>query len=385
MFPIADTAGRPIAFSGRILHPDEKSAKYVNSPDTPLFNKSDVLFGIDKAKNFIRKYNFTILVEGQFDVIMMHQAGFRNTVGVSGTALADTLTGAHGVNNLGLVKRLSNNLILAFDADTAGIKAAKRSADIALGLGMDVKVVSIPGVKDPADFIRAEGRAGFEKLLREAVHVIEFSVRKITESAKDTREVGKRIAEEVLPSIAKLQSEIEKSYFIKRTSDMTNIDEAVLWRDLEKINIPDQESLRMSLPGQAGKNVKGDQSRTEIIERKLFGLYYAKNEDETLHEALQKIMGVSTFETQKAHYEPVRQELVFESEIEIGESGEGLAEMLANLEEDYLLAEIEEIKVRLKRAEVEADDDEAEKLSVEYQNLAKRVSEIKNKRYLNKF
>jgi hypothetical protein len=144
------------------------------------------------------------------------------------------------------------------------------------------------------------------------------------------------------------------------------------------------ETLR-NLPGQAGKNVKGDQSRTEIIERKLFGLYYAKNEDETLHEALQKIMGVSTFETQKAHYEPVRQELVFESEIEIGESGEGLAEMLANLEEDYLLAEIEEIKVRLKRAEVEADDDEAEKLSVEYQNLAKRVSEIKNKRYLNKF
>lgn len=85
MFPICDSSGRPIAFSGRILHPDEKSAKYVNSPETPLFNKGSILFALDKAKNYIRKYDFTIMSEGQFDVIMLHQSGFRNTVGISGT------------------------------------------------------------------------------------------------------------------------------------------------------------------------------------------------------------------------------------------------------------------------------------------------------------
>lgn len=381
MFPITDTAGRPIGFSGRILHADEKSAKYVNSPDTPLFNKSDILFGLDKAKNFIRKYNFTILVEGQFDVIMMHQAGFRNTVGVSGTALADNLGGANGVNNLGLVKRLSNNLILAFDADGAGIKAAKRSAHIGLKLGMDVKVVSIPGAKDPADFIKESGKEGWGAVLREAKHIIEFETEKIKESAKDERSMGNSIRAEVLPEIATLGSEIEKSYFIKRVSDMTGIDDSVLWKDLEKINVPESEIQAIE------QKAKTDIGRTAIIERKIMGIYFGKPDEKNIKESISKIMSEEKFGELLAKFEPTKQELIFESEMTTEDVAEGvtMAEMLKNLEEDYLATNLDAVKLRLKKAETDANDDEAHKLSIEYQDLAKRLGSIRNSRHLNKF
>ncbi len=381
MFPIMDTAGRPIAFSGRILHDDGKSGKYVNSPDTPLFNKSDVLFGLDKAKNFIRKYNFTILVEGQFDVVMMHQAGLRNTVGVSGTALADSLGGTSGVNNLGLVKRLSNNLVLAFDADSAGIKAAKRSAHIGLKLGMDVKVVSIPGAKDPAEFIKESGKESFGAVLREAKHIIEFETEKIKEGAKDERAMGNSIRAEVLPEIAALGSEIEKSYFIKKVSDMTGIDETVLWKDLEKVNIP------LGSSGDVEVATKKESNRASGIERKIMGIYFAKPDDSSIKSELSKIMSEDKFQELLIQFEPVKQELIFENEMIVGDVPEGVAmtEMLRNLEEDYLTVRVDAIKLKLKKAENEANDDEANKLSIEYQDLAKRLANIKNSRHINKF
>ncbi|MCC7469662.1 MAG: DNA primase, partial [Bacteroidetes bacterium] len=282
MFPICDSAGRTIAFSGRILHPDEKSGKYVNSPETPIFKKSDVLFALDKAKNYIRKYNFTTLVEGQFDVLMLHQYGFKNTVGVSGTALSDSLVGVNNTtNNLGLVKRLSTNLILAFDADDAGIKAAKRSAEIAISLGMDVKAIAIPGAKDPAEFLKEEGKDSWNKILREAKHIIEFTTSHLKESAKDERELGRKIVEDVLPSVASLSSDIEKNYFLRKISVITGIDESILWRDLEKtkpsLNEMKVEYLSVENPK---KNVQ------EEIERRLVGLYYESQNDENIRSKL---------------------------------------------------------------------------------------------------
>ena len=146
MFPISDSSGRVIAFSGRIFIDDEKSAKYLNSPDTILFNKSAVLYGLDRAKESIRKNNFSILVEGQMDLILSHQAGYKNTIATSGTALSDsTVSKENAVSNLGLVRRLTDNIVLAFDADKAGFAASNRAGKIALSLGMDVKVAGSAG------------------------------------------------------------------------------------------------------------------------------------------------------------------------------------------------------------------------------------------------
>src|SRR3990167_7220635 len=141
MFPISDSSGRIIAFSGRVFNGDKKSAKYINSPETPIFSKSSVLYGLDRAKESIRKNNFSILVEGQMDLLLSHQAGYRNTVATSGTALSEsTETKENVVSNLGLIRRLSENLVLAFDGDKAGLHASERAGRIALSLGMDVKV-----------------------------------------------------------------------------------------------------------------------------------------------------------------------------------------------------------------------------------------------------
>ena len=140
------------------LHDDGKSAKYLNSPETPIFNKSSVLFGIDKAKDSIRKNNFSILVEGQMDLVLSHQAGFKNTVASSGTAMTDSVLSKENIiNNLGLVCRLSKNIVLSYDADKAGVNASNRFAKIALALGMDVKVADMKDDLDPADIISKNG------------------------------------------------------------------------------------------------------------------------------------------------------------------------------------------------------------------------------------
>jgi DNA primase len=158
------------------LKDDGKSAKYLNSPDMPLYDKSLILYGLDKAKSEIRRLNYSIFVEGQMDLVMSHQAGIKNTVAASGTALTDEAVSAAGVvSNLGLVRRLSPNVIIAFDSDAAGRKAALRAAGIALSMGMDVKVADIVGGKDPADLVK-EDIEKWKQVLRAAKPVIEFEL-----------------------------------------------------------------------------------------------------------------------------------------------------------------------------------------------------------------
>jgi len=164
MFPITDVSGRVVGFSGRIFGAEnEKTAKYVNSPETELYNKSKILYGFDKAKFAIRKKGFCILVEGQMDLLMSHQAGLQNTVAVSGTAFTE--------EHLKIINRLTDSLIIAFDSDDAGIDASKRGVDTALSIGMDVKIVALPKGLDPADLILKE-KQKWVKQVENAEHVI---------------------------------------------------------------------------------------------------------------------------------------------------------------------------------------------------------------------
>src|ERR1035437_7864597 len=149
MFPIRDSAGHVVAFTGRALASDDL-AKYLNSPETDLYHKSEILFGMDRAKDAIRTRKFTMLVEGQIDVIHAHQAGFQNAVALSGTALSE--------KHLGLMKRFSENLMLVLDADPAGLKATARSAALALTAGLRVKAARLPKGKDPADLISDDAK-----------------------------------------------------------------------------------------------------------------------------------------------------------------------------------------------------------------------------------
>ncbi len=205
MFPLFDQNGKVVAFSGRILSKDTEAPKYVNSPETELYKKSDLLYGYDKAKQGIRTFNFSLIVEGQFDVVMAHQAGYTNTVAVSGTALT--------LHHVQLLERLSDRVVLALDADRAGIAAMRRAAELMLKRGVDVKVAEMPLGKDPADIIRADA-AEFKQIVGKSVHVIEFLLHVICREETDERTLKRRTRAEVLPFLLLLPDRIDQEHFV---------------------------------------------------------------------------------------------------------------------------------------------------------------------------
>jgi DNA primase len=212
MFPIADSSGRIVAFSGRTLKTDDGTPKYVNSPETELYVKSEVLYGYDKAKHGIRHLDFSLIVEGQFDLVLAHQAGYSNTVAVSGTALTP--------HHIGLLSRLSSRVVLALDSDRAGIAAVKRAASLMLHRNMDVKVARMEGGKDPADIIRANPQ-DFKRFIGQAVHVIEFLLAVLREGTKDERTYKLRVREELVPLLVAMENRIDREHFEGIIADAT--------------------------------------------------------------------------------------------------------------------------------------------------------------------
>ncbi len=210
MFPIFDTAGRVVAFSGRVFgHQDDDVAKYINSPETPLYDKSSILFGYDRAKQMMRQQNFTILVEGQMDLIMAHQAGALNTVAVSGTALTE--------KHLALLKRLSENLVFAFDADDAGLAATARAFGIALGMGMNVRVAQIPEGKDPADYI-LKNPSGWAEVIANSKHIINFYLGVLRAKESNNGIFRKEVENKIFPLLSSIPSNVERNSFISEVS-----------------------------------------------------------------------------------------------------------------------------------------------------------------------
>jgi DNA primase len=166
MFPICDEQGRVVAFSGRVLSGDEKTAKYVNSPETPIFTKGRLIFGLDKAKRAILDRNFAVVCEGQLDMIACYGAGVQNTVAPQGTAFT--------AEQARIIKRYTKEVVLCFDSDNAGLKAAVRVLDDLLHSGLAIRVASIPPPHDPDSFIKEFGAAAFNQLIQNAVGFFDF-------------------------------------------------------------------------------------------------------------------------------------------------------------------------------------------------------------------
>lgn len=389
MFPISDSSGRVIAFSGRIFEPAPikggratvVGAKYLNSPETPIFSKSSVLFGIDKAKEAIRKNNFSILVEGQMDLILSHQAGFRNTVASSGTAMTDSLLSKENIiNNLGLITRLSKNIVLAYDADKAGINASNRFAKIALSLGMDVKVAEMPEGMDPADLISKIGIDAWRESIRNSKHFIEFMLRRILKDVNnDDRKMGREIKNRLLPFVNDLESSIEKSHFITLISNKSGIDHSALIGDLKKVEFEfkhEKEETKIAL-----ENIE-KKFRKDPIERRLIGIAFwqegietKKIDPEIIFRRLEKV---------KERYKDIREDLIYEAE-EFYSNNENLekdvGEMLLNIEEEYLNEELSKMMVDLRNLKGREEELEIFK---KINEINKRKEDIKNNRLKNK-
>jgi len=247
-FPLSDQNGHVIAFSGRALSL-ETMPKYLNSPDTILFTKSEVLYGLDKAKDYIRKKNYTVLVEGQIDLVLSHQSGVRNTVAASGTAF----TLAH----LERLKRFSPRVIFAFDGDLAGEKAAERATILGISLGLEVKVADLPDGEDPA-LVAQRDSEEWKETLRESLPSIEFFLNRVLAREKDPRKLGKQIETKILPIIKLLGSSIEQSYFISMISKRTGMKDEILWEDLKKA-----KNVALSLVRDLETPVVADQLESE--------------------------------------------------------------------------------------------------------------------------
>ena len=230
MFPIFNSFGKTVGFTGRIFETgevDPKIAKYINSPETPIFNKSRLLYGLHKSKNEIRKQDTALLVEGQMDVLMSYQDGVKNVVASSGTAL--------GNDQLKTLRRLSSQLILSFDSDEAGQLAAERSIDLALAQDFLVSILKVPGEKDPADFIKAQPGI-ISQLIKESKPVRHFYFNRYLSPQVITSEADrKNNIRHILTKIKGIFSRVEQAVWLKELSNIAGIREEVLYEELERV------------------------------------------------------------------------------------------------------------------------------------------------------
>src|ERR1700710_2349174 len=230
MFPIHNFTGRVIAFGGRTLKSDKNVPKYVNSPESEIYHKSNVLYGLYFAKKAIREEDNCYLVEGYADVISVHQAGIENVVASSGTSLT--------VEQIRLIGRLTKNITILYDGDAAGIKASLRGLDLILEEGLNVKVVLFPDGHDPDSYVRLLGSTGFKNYIEQNKQ--DFILYKTNILLKEAGKDPIRRAEvirEVVESIAKIPDSIKASVFIKECSHIMQIDERALLSELNKMRL----------------------------------------------------------------------------------------------------------------------------------------------------
>lgn len=250
MFPIQSMSGRVLGFGGRILTNDKKAAKYLNSPESEIYHKSNVLYGIFHAKQAIAKQDNCYLVEGYTDVIQMHQAGIENVVSSSGTALTP--------NQIRLVNRLTKNITVLFDGDAAGLRASLRGIDLILEEGMNVKVCTFPDGDDPDSFAK---KTPFDDLVayldENAMDFIQFKASLLMKEAKNDPIKKADLIRDMVTSISKIPDRIKKEIYIQECARIMDISEEVLFSTLAQMA---QKDL-----SEANKKYKQEQKAFEVV------------------------------------------------------------------------------------------------------------------------
>ena len=234
IFPVHTLSGKVVAFGGRVLKKDEKTAKYVNSPESEIYHKSNELYGIYFAKQSMVKEDRCFLVEGYTDVISMHQAGIENVVASSGTALTQ--------GQIRLIHRFTNNITVLYDGDAAGIKAALRGIDLLLEDGMNVKVVLLPDGEDPDSFARKHNASQFAEFIKQSeTDFIRFKTRLLLDDAGNDPIKRSSLITDIIRTVAIIPDNIARSIYIRECSAMMEIDEQVLLNEVNKIRLNKEE------------------------------------------------------------------------------------------------------------------------------------------------
>jgi DNA primase len=228
IFPIHDLTGRVIAFGGRQLIKDDKSPKYLNSPETEVYHKSNVLYGIFQAKKQIKNLNLCYLVEGYTDVVSLHQSGIENVVASSGTSLTE--------GQIKLIKRFTDNVTVLYDGDAAGIKASLRGIDLLLEQGMNVRCVRFPEGEDPDSYCKKIGSSNFKQFLEQEVKDFIFFKADLLITSVGNDPIKKtEVLKNLLQSIALIPDALKRSMYIKECSKLVESDEKILIAEINKI------------------------------------------------------------------------------------------------------------------------------------------------------
>ena len=397
IFPIFDLSSQVIGFGGRIFketsskQPEtgSKPAKYVNTPNTLLYDKSKVLYGLDKAKVEIRKKDFAILVEGYVDTIMCHQAGFENAVATSGTALTPY--------QLAILKRYSEKILTAFDMDVAGDWATKRGIDLAQARGFDVKVITMPKDSDPADII-LQNPEKWKELVGEAKSILDFYFEGAFSRFDKTMPAGKKeISKILLPLIKRIPNKIEQSYWIQKLSKELGVQEGDVAEELNKIKLTEEfyglepEEI-INLPSKTRKELLEERLITLILisknphylefvrEEEL--IYFSPKIKEILRHIKENITNEKDLGQKGLSPELVDLFNYFYLKTEI----EKIEEKEIEPEIKYCLKEIRSIEIKnkldqiskeIKKAEEEKNSSKIQKLLEEFNSYSKSLSDFK--------
>ncbi|MDD3170473.1 MAG: DNA primase [Candidatus Paceibacterota bacterium] len=387
VFPIMGFNSEIVGFTGRIFGRDDKEeAKYLNSPATLIFDKSRALYGIDKAKLEIRKKDSCVLVEGNVDCIMSHQAGIENCIAVSGTALTPF--------HLSVIKRYSKKLVLAFDMDLAGNKATEKAIDLAEKADFEIKVIPQSQDKDPADIVLKEGEEKWREMVNESKPIAEFFFNLAVDKRNlDSIEDKKKILKEFLPRVKKMENKVEQSYWIEKLAQELKSKEEDIRSELNKLKVKKEEAKEEEC-------LTGKKTRRELLEEKIlalvlkdrtrialisdFSLFSFPEKD--ILESIKEKQDVS-FEEIKAEFSQLEKVVNFLNYIFLK------AEVLEELEEEEelkkCLSEMENLSQKEKQSvlhlkirdlEKQGDSDKVKSLLEEFKNLVKKDDyEEKNK------
>ena len=283
IFPIKSISGRTIGFGARILDNNKKSAKYINSPESKIYNKSNVLFGLYNSKNEIVKKDSCLIAEGYTDVMRFHQIGINNIVSSSGTALT--------VNQISLIRRLTKNVTMLFDSDKAGVNATERAIELLLSQGMNIDICILPDGEDPDSFGRNKTHDEINNyVLENSVDFIQFKSSMLGQSVKNSPSQKTKIVNEIINLISKVADPIKQEIYIKDCSLLLNISEAVLFNSLAQIKhlkLPNKQFEKK--PTVTKKSEKLDQ--IEILEEKIIEILLLYGNHKVVFDEISMIKG----------------------------------------------------------------------------------------------
>ncbi len=266
IFPIIDSRGNILGFSGRLLDKNAKEAKYVNTPETPVYHKRETLYGINASLDEIKKEKNAYIVEGEFDMITPYQNGLTNFVAIKGTAVT--------AEQLILLKRYTDKITLMLDADPAGLEAIKRGIDEADKLGFDMRVVRLEGAKDPDEAVRTD-LGGFKQAIAKPTSIYDFLIDSAAEKYPLSDAFGKKkIADEVVPYIGSINNPVVKSHYIKKLSDILEVEE----ESIESLIFRLKREKRKKPPYKQEAPVKKNDDREVVLQKYILSyIFQAKD------------------------------------------------------------------------------------------------------------